>query len=151
MSKYLFILSTTKKKKEKKGTRVHVSNFNIILSSNPRGNFNKVTHHSYDRYVPDFWCNACRVTVEEECYKYEQFRYHATCLRCGRCKVDLARTENKFPNKNQYGDKKGDDGKELNDAYFDLMAEMALCANCKTERATKGFKKVTSWNSIHIY
>ncbi|CAG8513332.1 10526_t:CDS:10 [Paraglomus brasilianum] len=88
-------------------------------------------------------CNACRVTVEEECYKYEQFRYHIACFRCGRCKADLARAENKLSIKNQYGDKKGDDGRELNDAYFDLMAEMALCPSCKTERAARGFKKVT--------
>ena len=147
MSKYLFILSTMKKERE----FMSATSISFFLATLAEISTKSHTIPMIDTSPTSDLCNACRVTVEEECYKYEQFRYHATCLRCGRCKADLARTENKFPNKNQYGDKKGDDWKELNDAYFDLMAEMALCANCKTERATKGFKKVTSWNSIHIY
>lgn len=36
-------------------------------------------------------CHRCRLTVEEECFKFENLRWHLPCFSCGRCGRDLSR------------------------------------------------------------
>lgn len=37
-------------------------------------------------------CNLCKRSVEDECAKYGDLRWHLACVKCGRCDKDLARS-----------------------------------------------------------
>ncbi|CAG8518695.1 5261_t:CDS:10 [Ambispora leptoticha] len=78
-----------------------------------------------DAEVTSDLCHACRITVEEECFKFGHHRWHNGCLRCS----------------------KNGCGRELSSIYsearFNNMEELAFCTNCATEPSTTGFERVT--------
>jgi hypothetical protein len=76
-----------------------------------------------DSEITSDLCHACRITVEEECYKYGQYRWHIGCLRCSGCSREL-RTIYK-------------------DASFNQITEMAFCPKDTNEKSVKGFQYVT--------
>ncbi|PKY50464.1 RhoGAP-domain-containing protein [Rhizophagus irregularis] len=83
----------------------------------------KDTNIDSDSEVTSDLCHACRITVEEECYKYGQYRWHIGCLRCSGCSREL-RTIYK-------------------DASFNQITEMAFCPNDTNEQSALGFQYVT--------
>ncbi|CAG8461698.1 2753_t:CDS:10 [Funneliformis mosseae] len=68
-------------------------------------------------------CHACRITVEEECYKYGHFRWHIGCLRCSGCSRELRTI--------------------FKDASFNQITEMAFCPKDTNEQSLKGFQYVS--------
>ncbi|KAG9300575.1 hypothetical protein G9A89_000756 [Geosiphon pyriformis] len=80
---------------------------------------------SMDNEVTSDLCHACRVTVEEECFKYEHYRWHSSCLRCSRSVC--ARELHSF----------------YREAKFNRSTERAFCPGCASEPASTGFEYVT--------
>ncbi|CAI2165180.1 13714_t:CDS:10 [Funneliformis geosporum] len=66
-------------------------------------------------------CHACRITVEEECYKYGHYRWHIGCLRCSGCSRELRTI--------------------FKDASFNQITEMAFCPRDTNEQSAKGFQR----------
>ncbi|KAI8149423.1 hypothetical protein BJV82DRAFT_588023 [Fennellomyces sp. T-0311] len=55
-------------------------------------------------------CHVCRVTVEDQCVKYGDLRWHLNCFNCRQCKRHLAR--------------------EFRNATFSSASQSVLCSSC---------------------
>ncbi|KAI9256495.1 hypothetical protein BDA99DRAFT_516568 [Phascolomyces articulosus] len=55
-------------------------------------------------------CHVCRVTVEDQCVKYGELRWHVNCFCCRQCKRPLAR--------------------DFHSATFSSASQSALCSSC---------------------
>ncbi|KAI9489674.1 hypothetical protein BDB00DRAFT_841957 [Zychaea mexicana] len=55
-------------------------------------------------------CHVCRITVEDQCVKYGELRWHINCFNCRQCKRPLAR--------------------EFRNATFSSASQSALCSSC---------------------
>ncbi|CAG8482236.1 5131_t:CDS:10 [Ambispora gerdemannii] len=86
-------------------------------------NENRQQESHIDGEVTSDLCHSCRITVEEECFKFGHHRWHNGCLRCSGC------------------------GRELSSIYlearFNTITELTFCSNCATEPSATGFEQVT--------
>ncbi|KAI8595224.1 rho-GTPase-activating protein [Dissophora ornata] len=79
---------------------------------------------SMDAEVTSDLCLACRVTIEDECFTFNQnHRWHPKCLICAKCAKPQASV--------------------YYDASFDLGRGLVLCQQCKTPESQTGFSHVT--------
>nr|CAG8438836.1 3632_t:CDS:10 [Entrophospora candida] len=86
-------------------------------------NLSQGRESTIDSEVTSDLCHSCRVTVEEECYKYGQYRWHIGCLRCSNCSKELRSI--------------------YQEATFNEIHGSAYCPNCSKEPASVGFEHVT--------
>lgn len=77
-----------------------------------------------DAEVTSDLCSACRVTIEDECFTFNNHhRWHPKCLMCAKCAK---------PQTAGYYD-----------ALFDADRGTVLCQQCKTPESQTGFSHVT--------
>ncbi|CAG8561657.1 9342_t:CDS:10, partial [Cetraspora pellucida] len=83
----------------------------------------QVLEPNVDNEITSDLCHVCRITVEEECYKYGHYRWHIGCLRCSGCSRELRTI--------------------YRDATFNQITEMTFCPAHTNEQAAPGFQYVT--------
>ncbi len=67
-------------------------------------------------------CAECRTTIEDECAKFEEKRWHLQCLKCSSCKRELRGT--------------------LEDALWNDTSQEVVCHSCQPN-ARAGFEHVS--------
>ncbi|KAF0404356.1 RhoGAP-domain-containing protein [Gigaspora margarita] len=80
-------------------------------------------YSNVDSEITSDLCHVCRITVEEECYKYGHYRWHIGCLRCSGCSRELRTI--------------------YRDATFNQITEMSFCPAHTNEQAAHGYEYVT--------
>ncbi|OWB67240.1 hypothetical protein B5S30_g2597 [[Candida] boidinii] len=74
-------------------------------------------------------CNKCGESIEQECCKFEDKRFHFKCLSCSSCGTDLS------------------DPSLMSEIAYNSKTNSILCASCSSNDvdAKTGFKKVSSY------
>ncbi|CAG8708907.1 16499_t:CDS:10 [Dentiscutata erythropus] len=80
-------------------------------------------YSNVDSEITSDLCHVCRITVEEECYKYGHYRWHIGCLRCSGCSRELRTI--------------------YRDATFNQITEMSFCPAHTSEPVAPGYQYVT--------
>ncbi|CAG8505502.1 15144_t:CDS:2 [Racocetra fulgida] len=93
----------------------------LVQASGQEGK--QVIEPNADNEITSDLCHVCRITVEEECYKYGHYRWHIGCLRCSGCSRELRTI--------------------YRDATFNQITEMTFCPAHTNEQAAPGFQYVT--------
>ncbi|KAI9316614.1 hypothetical protein BX666DRAFT_2136106 [Dichotomocladium elegans] len=76
-------------------------------------------------------CHVCKVTVEDQCIKYGEFRWHVNCFICRQCKTPL--------------------GHDLRSATFSSSAQSIFCRSCAGAEANDvptPFEHITRLNQF---
>lgn len=71
-------------------------------------------------------CYVCKITIEDQCIKYGEYRWHMACFNCRQCKLPLAH--------------------DLIQATFNLPTQSVLCLTCagaKEDEVATPFEHVT--------
>ncbi|KAJ3093065.1 hypothetical protein HK102_010970 [Quaeritorhiza haematococci] len=78
---------------------------------------------SYSPQVKTDLCPVCRKSVEEECVKFGNLRWHSACFKCSTCGKELRST--------------------YKDAMYDETSSRIYCGEHATSASKIGFEKVT--------
>ncbi|ODV84249.1 hypothetical protein CANARDRAFT_201538 [[Candida] arabinofermentans NRRL YB-2248] len=76
-------------------------------------------------------CFFCDQSIEEECFQFNDKRWHDNCLKCSNCSKPLASSN-------------------LNEISFNSNSNKVLCASCSAEDvdSTRGFKHVSKYSQL---